>query len=217
MKILFTALFTLGIFTMVSAQLKNYQLTVDGDTINGLNQKGQKHGKWVIRQEELRGEPGFEEEGLFKNGYKDGYWRRYTLDGDLLAVEHYRLGGKDGLQQYFSFLGEMIREEMWRGYNPDQPYDTIPVYGTESNEVINFKIVKAEPYSVKHGQWKYYDQGVVVRTENWERNNLVVPKAETVAAAPEKPKKVEKTPEMLEWEKKNRGKKGAVRDGATGL
>jgi hypothetical protein len=32
-----------------------------------------------------------------------------------------------------------------------------------------------------------------------------------------KPKKPEKTPEMLEWELKNKGKKGAIRDGKTGL
>ena len=170
---------------------------------------------------ELRGEPGFEEEGIFKNGVKEGVWRRYNLEGDILAMENYKNGGKHGLQQYYTYVGDLILEENWKGYDPDAPYDTIAVYGTQSNEVIEFKIVKAEQYSVKNGEWKYYEPetGRLIRTEQWERNNLINPnnaKPVVVAANTEK-KKVDKTPEMLEWEKKNRGKKGAIRDGKTGL
>ena len=164
----------------------------------------------------MRGEPGFEEEGVFKNNQKDGYWRKYNLEGDLIAVEYYKLGGKDGIQQYYSFLGELQREESWRGYNPDSPYDTIAVYGSGSNEIIDFKVVKAEPYSVKQGTWKFYDQGQVVKTEEWERNNLVVPKSQVASSAPAKPKKVEKTAEMIKWEQENKGKKKVLRDGQTG-
>jgi hypothetical protein len=200
------------------AQYKEYKLNAKGDTINAVSQKGLKVGKWVMHHDELRGEPGYEEEGVFKNGEKDGYWRKYTLDGDLLAVENYKMGGKDGLQQYYSFVGELVREESWRGFNPDAPYDTIPIYGTGSNEILEYKIVKAIPYAVKHGQWRYYEDGMVVRTEEYDRNNLVAPKAATIAAVErEKPKKVEKTAEMVEWERKNKGKKNAIRDGATGL
>ena len=82
------------------------------------------------------------------------------------------------------------------------------------------KIVKAEPYSVKDGEWKYYDPGSgrVIRTEKWDRNNLVLPEAAKVSAkAPDKDKKLDKTAEMLEWERKNKGKKKALRDGRTGL
>src|SRR6476661_11188529 len=132
-------------------QYKEFKLNAKGDTINIIDKKGQKQGKWVVRVDELRGEPGYEEEGMYRNNEKDGYWRRYSLDGDLLAVEQYKLGGKDGLQQYYSFVGELVREESWRGYNPDAPYDTIPVYGTGSNEIVEYKIVKALPYSVKQG------------------------------------------------------------------
>ena len=200
------------------AQYKEYKLNAKGDTINAINQKGEKAGKWVIHTDEIRGEPGYEEEGIYKKGVKDGYWRRYSLEGDLIAVEHYILGGKDGLQQYFSYLGDLIREESWKGYNPDAPYDTIPVYGTGSGEIIDYKIVKAEPYSVKDGEWKYYEPGSgrVIKTEQWVRNNLVLPDAKPEAAVAKK-KEVEKTPQMLEWERKNKGKKKALRDGRTGL
>jgi len=201
------------------AQYKEYKLNAKGDTINAINQQGQKQGKWVVHFDELRGEPGYEEEGVYKKGVKDGYWRRYSLQGDLIAVEHYILGGKDGLQQYYTYLGDLLREESWKGYNPDAPYDTIAVYGTGSGEIVDYKIVKAEPYSVKDGEWKYYEPGSgrLIRTEQWVRNNLFVPGAAKTEVVTDKSKKVEKTAEMLEWEKKNKGKKRALRDGRTGL
>jgi antitoxin component YwqK of YwqJK toxin-antitoxin module len=202
------------------AQYKEYKISPKGDTINAVTKDGLKVGKWVVHVNELRGNPGYEEEGMYtKKGEKDGMWRRYTLQGDLLAVENYVKGGLDGPQQYFTYLGDLEREEMWKGYNPDAPYDTIAVYGTGSGEIVDYKIVKAEPYSVKDGEWKYYEPGSgrLIRTEKWERNNLVNPDAAKTNAAYVKPKKVEKTAEMLEWEKKNKGKKGAIRDGRTGM
>ena len=85
---------------------------------------------------------------------------------------------------------------------------------------MEFRIVKAEQYSVKQGDWKYYEPetGNVIKTEKWERNNLIN-QGNTIAAVATnlEKKKIEKTPEMLEWEKKNRGKKGAIRDGKTGM
>src|SRR6218665_3594142 len=216
---LFAFAFSLPFYA--AAQYKTYKISVKGDTINAINAAGQKTGKWVNHVEELRGEPGYEEEGEYKNGVKNGSWRIYRLEGDLLAVENYKNGGKDGPQQYFTYLGDLLREESWRGYDPEHPYDTIPVYGTGSNEIIKMKIVKAEQYSVKHGKWRYYEPGTgrLIKEEEYERNVVVKPKTNnsTAATPPEKKKEVEKTPEMLEWEKKNKGKKGALREGKTGL
>ncbi len=162
-----------------NAQLKSFKISAKGDTINKVDKKGYKQGKFVLRTEELRGEPGFEEEGKYKDDMKEGIWRRYNLIGDPVGFETYLHGGKDGLQQYYSPLGELVREENWRGYNPDAPYDTIAVYGTGSNEIVDYKIVKAQQYSVKHGIWKYYETvtGRLLKTEEWDRNNLVVPNA----------------------------------------
>lgn len=202
------------------AQYKSFAINAKGDTINAIKQNGQKTGKWVIEMPELRGEPGYVEEGVYQKGVKDGYWRKYSIEGDLIGVEQYKLGGKDGLQQYFTFLGALEREENWRGYNPEDPYDTIAVYGTGSGEIIDYKIVKAEPYSVKQGEWKYYDvqSGRLLKTEIWERNVLQKPNAvQSVVTGDEKKKKIEKTDEMKAWELKNKGKKRVMRDGATGL
>lgn len=203
-----------------TSQYKTFSLNNKGDTINAITQKGLKHGMWVIHVDEVRGEPGFEEEGIFKNGVKEGTWRKYNLGGDLIGVESLKNGGKHGLQQYFTYLGDLVREENWKGYDPESPYDTIAVYGTGSNEIIDYRIVKAEQYSVKNGEWRYYDPntGRLVKKEQWERNNLVLPESpKKEVAVTEKKKVVEKTTQMLEWEKKNRGKKKVVRDGRTGL
>ncbi|MEO6404277.1 MAG: hypothetical protein ABIY51_02395 [Ferruginibacter sp.] len=213
--------FLLSAFSL-QAQYKKFSLSAKGDTINIINQKAEKQGKWVINVPELRGEPGYEEEGIFKKGVKDGVWRQYSLQGDIIAVENWKNGGKDGLQQYFTYLGDLVLEENWRGYDPDAPYDTIPIYGTGSGEIIDYKIVKAEQYSVKNGEWRYYEPGTgrLIKKEQWERNNLVVPGVNkaTVAIVTNAPaKKPEKTAQMLEWEKKNKGKKKVVRDGRTGL
>jgi hypothetical protein len=216
-----------GTFLLAGAakgQYKSYSLTDEGDTLNIVDKKGLKQGKWVITVGELRGEPGYEEEGVFKDGKKTGTWRRYNTTGDILAIENYRFGGKDGLQEYFSFLGEIQRQEEWRAYNPDAPYDTIPVYGTGSNEILNYKVVRAEQYSVPHGEWKYYEGGRQVKYEKYDRGHLLKNNDE-IAAAPapkateDAPKEKVKTKEILEYEKKysKKKRKQLERVGKTGL
>jgi hypothetical protein len=200
-------------------QYKTYMLTQDGDTINAIDKQNRKQGIWIISVPELRGEPGYEEEGKFKDDKREGEWRRYNVNGDLVGVENYFLGGKHGIQRYFTMHGELIREESWKGYNPYAPYDTIPIYGEGNNEVLSYKIVKAEPYSIRHGDWKIYDpsSGRLVKKETYDHGAL---KKEAVddLAVEDKPKpKVAKPKEVQAYEKKWSGKKRKDRDGATGL
>ena len=222
-KILILVFFFFGAVLNVDAQYKSFKIGAKGDTINKIDKKGFKQGKYVLRTEELRGEPGFEEEGIYKNNTKEGIWRRYNLMGDPIGFETYLHGGKDGFQQYYSALGELLREENWRGYNPDAPFDTIAIYGTGSNEIVDYKIVKAEQYSIKQGSWRFYEPvtGRLLKTEEWDRNNLILPnslKKEGGSNSLKAVKKeVAKTASMLEWEKKNKGKKNVVRNGQTGL
>src|SRR5829696_6273131 len=190
------------------AQYKSFSLNSKGDTINAVSSTGQKQGKWVIRVPELRGEPGYEEEGVMRKGVKEGVWRKYTLEGDLLAMENYKNGGKHGLQQYYTYIGDLVREESWKGYDPDAPYDTIAVYGTGSNEIVSFKIVKAEQYSVKNGEWKFYDPltGRVLKTELFDRGHPQN-KSDAQLVTDDKPKPKVKPQEVIDFEKKNSGKK----------
>ena len=204
-----------------AAQYKNFKLNAEGDTLNAVSNGDLKTGKWVIHVDQVRGEPGYEEEGIFLKDKKEGIWRLYNLNGDLIGVENYKFGGKDGIQQYYTYLGDLVREESWRGYNPDSPYDTIPIYGEGNGEVIDQKIVKAVQYSVKHGEWKYYEPGSgrLVKLEKYDRGFPIKENGTPVVANinTEKAKKPDKTPQMLEWEKKNKGKKKVIRDGHTNL
>lgn len=210
------AAFQLFLF-QANAQNKSFKISVKGDTINVVDHNGLKQGKWVVHVDPLRGEPGYEEEGVLVNDKKEGHWRKYDLQGDIISYENYKAGDKEGLSQYFTTLGDLVREENWRAYNPDEPYDTIPIYGTGSNEILSYKIVKAQPYSVKDGNWTYYDPstGKIIKTEKYDRGYLLdQPKnSETVSDEPMK-KIVPK--EVLEYQKKNSHKKKVkVRDGNT--
>jgi hypothetical protein len=69
-------------FSLLSvAQYKEYKISPKGDTINAITKDGQKVGKWVIEVPEIRGEPGYVEEGIYRKGVKDGYFRRYSYTG----------------------------------------------------------------------------------------------------------------------------------------
>src|ERR1700749_163423 len=122
-SILISIQFLLGVFCF--AQYKTYKLSEEGDTLNAIDKQDRKQGKWVIHVDPVRGEEGYEEEGIYKDGKKEGIWRMYSLGGDIIGVETYKFGGKDGIQQYYTYLGDLVREESWRGYNPDAPYDAM--------------------------------------------------------------------------------------------
>ena len=217
-KIVFIILILQGFFCISFAQYKQYELLAKGDTINIIDKKGLKQGKWIVKVAELRGTPGYEEEGIFINGKREGTWRRYNLTGDPIAIENYKYGGKHGLQQYFTMMCELIKEENWKSYNPDAPYDTIPIYGQGNNEIISFKIVKAEQYSVKHGNFNFYDPatGRLLKTERYDRG-FPYKEPEAVVVTDDKPKPKVKPKEVQEFEKKNSGKKKVkLREGQTG-
>jgi len=206
-------------------QLKEYTIGVRGDTLNGIDKNGKKQGKWVVRHDELRGEPGFEEEGTYYDDRKEGVWRKFTLQGDQFAVENYHWGFKDGPSMYFNMNGELVKEESWRAFNPDKVYDTIDVEDVTRPDHYTRVIVKNEGSSLKNGTWKYYDPsaGFITKTEIWVLGKLQnaddasadknkKPGGDSAVAVKAKPK----PKEVLEFEKKNSGKKKVrVRDGST--
>lgn len=229
-------LLILALFISVEgySQCKQYIIGVKGDTLNCVDMKGLKQGPWIVKVDNLRGERGYEEEGFFKDGLKEGIWRRYSLEGDMIAVESYYAGMKNGKCAYFSNAGVLMREESWRAIDPKNPYDTVAV--TDMNDptrIVRYEIIKVEPNAYKHGTWKYYntETGAVEETEQWVMNK---PKAEADAEKDDlapidvsnnkktdtktaEKKSLPKPKEVVEFEKKNAGKKKIkVRDGNTG-
>jgi hypothetical protein len=223
--VVFITLFIAG--TSMAQQWKNYIIGVKGDTLNRVDQKDKKQGKWVVRVESLRGEPGYEEEGVFIDNRKEETWRKYSLMGDLLAVENYKWGLKDGSNLYYSSLtGNVAIEESWLAINPDKLYDTIDVENVDDPGHFTRVIIKNEGSSLKHGTWKYYDPttGFVTKTEFYHLGKLDTDPLGK-AASTDSPTSVKKDAtktsskpkEVEDFEKQNAGKKKVkVRDGATG-
>jgi hypothetical protein len=228
--------YILAFFLLLSvganAQWKDYFISQHGDTLNRVDMKGRKQGPWIVKVPDLRGERGYEEEGYFVDDKKEGRWVRYSLQGDKMAVENYRWGQKDGRCQYFNHVEDLIREESWLAVDPKNPYDTIPIFDVhDPSKIVRYQVVKIEEASVKHGVWRYIDPatGRIEKTEEYIINKLRTKEAPEDELAPIDPatggattkkaekKEMPKPKEVLEFEKKNAGKKKVkVRTGSTG-
>jgi antitoxin component YwqK of YwqJK toxin-antitoxin module len=215
---------------------KNYIISVKGDTLNRVDMEGKKQGPWVIHVEELRGEPGFDEQGYFTDDKKDGLWVRFSLIGDKIAEENFRWGSLDGRSRYYNRTGGLEREESWRAVDPSKDMDTVDVYDiNDPTKVVDQVVIKVTGQTNKHGVWTYYDPmwGTIQRTERYFLNKLQtgneggegddgeirplgVSNGKTKTDSTGK-KIVSKPQPMLDYEKKNSGKKKIkTRDGSTG-
>ncbi len=212
------------------SQCKTFVIGVHHDTLNCTDYGSLKQGKWVVHVPIVRGEPGYEEEGVYKDDKKEGTWRRYSLQGDVLAIENYKWGYKNGLCDYYDMWG-MVREESWRATNPANPYDTIEVPDLNDDRKIYMKVIKVDASTMQHGTWTFYDsqRGSIIKTESYLLGQKVDPitnkpiskqqalAADSSAAAAAAKNIVKTVPkEVTQYEKKNaKKKKIAVRDGAT--
>jgi hypothetical protein len=215
-RILFFLLFVQLIgLSGYSQQLKDYTIGPRGDTLNGVDQKGQKQGKWVNHFDEVRGEPGYDEEGIYKNNKKEGAWRLFSLEGDLIGLEGYKWGNKNGVCQYFGINGTVLREETWVALNPDKIYDTLAVEDVDHPDKYKTVIVKNEGVAIKDGVWKFFDPmtGTVARTETWELGKLQKAQA-SQRALPDSTQAVAKPKEVLDFEKKASKHKIKYQDGS---
>lgn len=203
------------------AQWKDYKLNAKGDTLNRIDMQGKKQGPWLNHIDELRGEPGYEEEGYYKDDRKEGEWRLYSLSGDIVGLEGYRWGFKDGICQYFTMHGDLRLEQSWKALNPDQLYDTLDIEDPDKLDTYTRVVVKNEGVALKHGTWKYFDPstGSILRTETYTLGKLESGGENRSASVETTEKKsVAKPKEVLEFEKKNAGKKKVkYKDGSVGF
>jgi antitoxin component YwqK of YwqJK toxin-antitoxin module len=212
----------------VYAQCKTFSLSDRGDTLNCVDFKGMRQGPWLQKFPELRGNPGYEEEGVYKNDKKEGVWRKYSEQGDVLAVESYKWGLLHGKCSYYSLLG-LEREEGWWAIDPGKLYDTIDVPDLFTDGVYHKVVIKNEGHSLKQGTWRTFDPmtGRITSTQEYIRDSAVGVLG-SMGVKTKQPvngnntgdttkKKVEKPSIVSEWEEKNKGKKKVkVRDGSIG-
>jgi hypothetical protein len=213
-RISFILLFAQFAWLSGYSQLKDYTIGPRGDTLNAVDGKGHRQGKWVNHVEEVRGEPGFEEQGVYKDGKKEGVWKIFSLNGDLIGVEPYKWGNKSGVCQYFGINGTALREESWVSLNPDKVYDTLVIEDLDHPDKFKTIIIKNEGVAIRDGVWKYFDpmSGSVARTETWEMGKLEKSQAGQ-RALPDSSAAVAKPREVLEFEKKAGKKKVKYHDG----
>ncbi|MBU3745125.1 MAG: hypothetical protein FGM61_11385 [Sediminibacterium sp.] len=162
--------------TFTNAQYKSFVRGPRGDSLNKIDMNDLKQGRWVIKVPAQRGNPGYEEEGFFKDDQKHGVWKTYNLMGDKIAEEVYRFGNKDGRCTYYNMAG-MIREEYWRApRKTDQLYDTINVPDPGVPNTYKRVIIRNEGHSIKHGTWRYYDPvyGRLIAEEKYFLDDLQV-------------------------------------------
>lgn len=232
MKLILFALLFISVNS--SAQWKDYIISVRGDTLNRIDMKGKKQGPWVMHIDALRGEPGYDEQGYFIDDTKDGLWVRFSPAGDKIAEENYRWGSRDGKCRYYTRLGGLMREESWRAVDPSKTMDTVDVLDlNDPTKVIDRVVVKLTGQTYKHGLWTYYDpeEGTIQRTERYFLDKLQTGNAEAEdelkpidISGASKPKTdslgnkiITKPQAILDYEKKNSGKKKVkTRDGRTG-
>lgn len=198
------------------AQWKSFIISPKGDTLNTVDQHDKKQGRWANHFDEVRGEPGFEEEGMYKDSRKEGTWRLYSLGGDLIGVEYYKWGNKDGICQYFGINGSLLREEGWRALNPNKQYDTLTIEDIDHLDKYKTVIVKNEGVAIRDGVWKFYDPstGMVARTETYTLGKLEKGKTTQATADASATKTAAKPKEVLDFEKKTGKKKVKVKDGS---
>lgn len=217
------------------SQWKSYTISPRGDTLNRVDMKGKKQGPWSVHVPELRGERGYEEEGYYENDLKTGTWKKYSLEGVKIAEESYSWGKLNGRSQYFTYNGGLLREESWRTIDPSNSYDTVPIFDLKDpTKEIDRVVVKNDGFAVKHGRWVYYDprEGTIEQTEYYFMNKLRTDEGlanddeirPIGISDPSKAKSdtsgkktVVKPQAVLDYEKKNSGKKKIKsRDGQTG-
>jgi hypothetical protein len=200
------------------SQWKDFIISPKGDTLNRVDKQDRRQGRWVNHYDEVRGEPGYEEEGLYIDNRKEGTWRLYTLGGDLSGVEFYKWGNKDGVCQYFGINGTLLREESWRALNPDKLYDTLTVEDVDHLDKYKTVIVKNEGAGIRDGEWKFYDPmtGMIARTEVYTLGKLERRSgAQKSSGADSARTTVTKPKEVLDFEKKTGKKKVKVQTGST--
>lgn len=138
---------------------------------NRTDDKKRKQGPWVEQVESIRGEPGYSWEGVYKNNKKEGIWRKYTVNGDLLAEETFRNGALDGICKYFYPDGKISATGMMLAIDIEGQKDTVIVIDPVTNEETFTEIVR-KGNSVRHGEWRIYDEGGRMMRETYDRGEV---------------------------------------------
>jgi len=92
------------------------------ERINRLNANEKRQGKWKWFFED---ESTVQLEGNYKNGLKDGYWKEYDRDGNLLTATKYVDGEKQEMAE------ELVQLDIKTDYYPDGKVKIVATYNKD--------------------------------------------------------------------------------------
>lgn len=127
------------------------------DKKNQRDSQQRKQGYWMEVVGEIRGEPGYTWEGVYKDNQKEGVWKRTAVSGQLLSEETYHHDVLSGYCRYYFPNGKPSSEGMYVMDEITGQKDTVVVIDPVNNAERRVQVVR-EGSSVKHGLWKVYDE-----------------------------------------------------------
>ncbi len=136
-------------------RIVSFELLENGDTINKMDSKNRRQGKWLIINKGGYGEEDFIEFGPFDDDIRNGLWKTYTADGIIISQELFKQGNKNGEARYYD-EGYLYCVGNYLALRSKYDYDTIMV----EDPITNMEkpvVIKADVGSVRHGFWTYYD------------------------------------------------------------
>ncbi|GAA0558860.1 toxin-antitoxin system YwqK family antitoxin [Chitinophaga japonensis] len=139
---------------------------------NQRDAKQRKQGRWMEEVAPLRGEPGYTWEGTYKNDRKEGVWKKYNVSGDLVAEETFQQGVLDGPCKYYYRNGRLSAAGNMLAMEIEGEIDTVLVIDPVTQDESRVEVVR-KGNSVRHGEWRLYDEEGHMIRETYSRGELV--------------------------------------------
>lgn len=134
--------------------------TVDGDTINKIDEVGMLQGEW----ERLHPNGSFKCRGVYKDGKKEGFWERTYSNGNYRYQINTKNGFLEGKCKFFYENGNLKKEG---DYSQSKPIGLLKTYYENGN------IKSEETYAngKLNGFCKYYDENALLKRDGMIKND----------------------------------------------
>ncbi|MBR1517552.1 MAG: hypothetical protein IJ620_05360, partial [Bacteroidales bacterium] len=126
--------------------------------------------------------------GFFNQKNRDGEWRFFAEDGRLVKIANYRMGIREGMQVIFNATGDTAEVSNWldnhrhgrwwrrigkQGYITGT-YKHGGLHGDVKEYNDAQQMVSHGQYrdGLRHGFYRYYEEGVLSVEEQWKEDNL---------------------------------------------
>ncbi|MBS0032249.1 toxin-antitoxin system YwqK family antitoxin [Chitinophaga sp. 22321] len=165
-----------------------------------------KQGYWVEEVGEVRGEPGYTWEGVYRNDRKEGVWKKTNTIGNLIAEENFKNNVLDGYCKYYFPNGKLNEEGAFISTEVEGQRDTILIIDPVTNAETPTEIVR-KGNSVRNGVWKLYDEETGKMVKEYYKRGETVNASELGDSTTEEQPAAKKAPLQLPHENTGKHKK----------